>query len=85
MAQSYNKEIDLYSRDITIHYQCQASPCILPLDHDNLQNFMLFVCHDKAAPTTTPLATYQNSLQENHVMKAPDNFQMRHQLLHLEY
>ena len=85
MTKGYDKEIDLYCKNITIHYHCKASPCILPLDHDNLQKFMLSACHDKTAPTATPLAPCQNALQENHARNAPDNLRMRHQLLHLNY
>ena len=83
MAEGYDKGIDLYSRDITSRHHCKASPCILPLDHVNLQKFMLSACHDKAAPTATPLAPCQKVLQENHAKNAPDNFQMIHQLPHL--
>ena len=73
MEKGYDKEIDLYCKDITNHYHYKASPCILPLDHGNLQNFMLFVFHEKDAPTTTPLAPCQKVLQENHVRNAPDH------------
>ena len=55
-----------------------------PLDHDNLQFFLLSVCHDKAAPIATPLASCQSVLQENHARNAPDHLQMRHQLFHMK-
>ena len=41
MKKGYDKGIDIYYRDITSHYHYKASPCIFPLDHDNLQKFML--------------------------------------------
>ena len=63
MARVYDKWIGINSRDITSHYHFQDSPCILPLDPDNLQKSMLFVCHDRIGPRETPLASYQNSLQ----------------------
>ena len=62
MVEGYDKGIDLYYRDITSHYHSKASPCILPLDHDNFQKKLLCTCHDKAAPIVTPLAPYQTSL-----------------------
>ena len=52
MAQGYNKEIDLYSRDITSHYHFPTSPCTLPLDHKKheiLQKILSFAYHAKAA------------------------------------
>ena len=61
MAQSYNKEIDLYIRDITNHYHYQDSPCTLPLDHkknDSLQKIMSFAYHEKSSQKVTPLANY---------------------------
>ena len=61
MAQGYNKEIDLYNRDITNHYYCQDSPCTLPQDHkkhDSLQKIMSFSYHEKAAQKVTPFANY---------------------------
>ena len=83
MEKVYDKEIDIYCKDITIHYHCKISPCILPLDRDNLQKIMLSACHDKAAPTATRLAPCQKVLPENHAKNSPDNFQMRYQLPHL--
>ena len=82
MTKGYDKEIDLYSRDITSHYHCKVSLCIFPLDHDNLQNFMLCTCHDKASPIANPLAPYQVDLQKSLEKCVYDNLQMRHQLLH---
>ena len=61
MAQGYNKEIDLYSRYITIHYHCQDSPCTLPLDHkkhESLKKILSFAYHEKAAQKVTPFANY---------------------------
>ena len=84
MEKAYDKGIDLYCRDITNHYHCKNSPFILPLDHDNLQKFLLSACHDKAAPTVTPLEPCQTSLQRNLEKCVHDNLQMRHQLLHLK-
>ena len=83
MEKCYNKEIDLYYKAITSHYHYKASPCILPLDHENLQKFMLFVFHDKDSATATPLAPYWKVIQYNPANNAHDNFQMRHQLPHL--
>ena len=85
MEKCYDKEIDLYCKYITSHYYCKASPCILPLDHENLQKFMLFVFHDKDSATATPLAPYWKVIQYNPANNAHDNFQMRHQLPHLRY
>ena len=82
MAKGYDKEIDFHYKDITNHYHCKNSPCILPLDHDNLEIFLLSACHDKASPAATPLAPCQK-VQENHAKNALDNFQIRHQLPHL--
>ena len=62
MEKCYDKGIDIYCRDITNHYHCKASPCILPLDHDNLQNFLLSSCHDKDAPIVSPPAHCQTAL-----------------------
>jgi len=77
MAQSYNKEIDLYSRDITSHYHCQDSPCTLPLDHkkhDSLQKILSFAYHEKAVPIVNSLARCQTNIQKNHARKTRDNF-----------
>ena len=85
MEKNYDKEIDIYYNDIASYYHCKYSPCILPLNHHNLQNFLLCNFHDRTAPTATPLASFQNSLQEKHVRNAPDYLQMRHQLFHIKY
>ena len=85
MEKGYDNEIDLYCVDITNQYSCKDSPCNQLLGHGNLQKKLLCVCHDKAAPTATPLTPYQNSLEENHARNAPGHLQMRHQLLHLKY
>ena len=88
MAQSYNKEIDLYSRDIASHYQCQDSPCTLPLDykkHDSLHKTLSFAYHEKVVPTINSLARCQTDLQMNHGRKTLDNFQARHPQLHLKF
>ena len=68
MAESYNKEIDLYSRDITSHYHCQDSPCTLPLDHkkhDNFQKNLSLSYHERVVPTVNSLAHCQTNLQKN--------------------
>ena len=83
MEKGYDKEIALCYIDKTSHYHCKDSPCILPLDHDNLQNLLICTFHDKASQTVSPLGHCQTSLQENHAGNAPDNLQMRHQLLYL--
>ena len=57
MAKGYDKEIDLYCKDITSHYACKASPHSQLLDHkilDNLQIFLLCTCHNKVAQTVSP-------------------------------
>ena len=77
MVERYNKEIDLYNRDITNHYHYQDSPCTLPLDHkkhDNLQNIMSFSYHEKAVPTVNSLTRCQTDLQKNYARKTRDNF-----------
>ena len=77
MVESYNKEIDLYSRDITSHYHYQDSPCTLPLDHkkhDSLYKTLSFAYHEKAVPTINSLACFQTDIQKNHVRKTCDNF-----------
>ena len=87
MAQSYNKEIDLYSRDITSHYHYQDSPCTLPLDHkkhDSLQKIMSLSYHERVVPTMNSLARGQTDLQKNHARKTRHNFQVRHPQLHLK-
>ena len=66
MEEGYNKEIDLYSRDITSHYHYPASPCILPLDHrkhDNSQHTLSFAYHRKDVQNVT-LAYCQTDLQK---------------------
>ena len=88
MAESYNKEIDLYSRDITNHYHFQYSPCTLPLDHkkhDNFQKILSLSYHERVVPTINSLARYQTDLQKNHARKTCDNFQARHPQLHLKF
>ena len=68
MEESYNKEIDLYSRDITSHYRYPSSPCILPPDHrkhDSSQHTLLFAYHRRAIQNVTPIAYYQTDLQQN--------------------
>ena len=65
MEKGYDKGINLYCKDITNHYHYKASPHIQLLDHDNLQFFLLFVFHDKVAPTVTSLASSQTYLQKN--------------------
>ena len=77
MEQGYNKEIDLYNRDITNHYHYQDSPCTLPLDHkknDSLQKIMSFAYHKKVVPTVNSLVRRQTDLQKNHARKNCDNF-----------
>ena len=85
VAKGYDKGIDIYCKHITNHSHYKYSPYIHPLGHDNLQKFMLCVCHDKAAPIVTPLAPCQTSLQMNLEKFVHDNLQMRHQLFHLTY
>ena len=88
MAQSYNKENDHYSRDITSHYHYQDSPCTLPLDHkkhDGLQKIMSLSYHERAVPTVNSLAHSQTDLQKNHARKTHDNFQAIHPQLHLKF
>ena len=88
MVESYNKEIDIYSRYITNHYDCQDSPCTLRVDHkkhDNLQKIMSFAYHEKAVPTVNSPARCQTDLQKNYARKTRDNFQMRHPQLHLKF
>ena len=85
MAQSYNKEIDLYNRDITSHSHYQDSPCTLPLDHkkhDNLQKILSFAYHEKIVPTVNSLACCQTDLQKNCTRKTRENFHARHPQLH---
>ena len=72
MEESYNKEIDLYSRNITSHYHCQDSLCTLPLDHkkhDSLHKTLSFSYHEKVVQSVTPLAhcqtVFQNILNKN--------------------
>ena len=84
MAKGYDKGIDLYYRDITNHRHCKDSPCILPLDHDNLQNFWLSACHDKAYPSATSPTHCQTSLQRNLEKCVHGNLEMRHHIFHLK-
>ena len=84
MAKGYDKETDLYCKDITSHYHYKAS-CILPLDHkilDGLQIFLSFVYPNKAAQTVTPPAHCQIVLPNNHARNVLDNLYMRYQLFH---
>ena len=80
MEQGYNKEIDLYSRDIISQYHCQASLCTLPLDrkkHEKLKKTLSFSYYEKAAKKVTPFSNcqivFQNILDKN----AHDNSQPR--------
>ena len=84
MEKGYDKEIDLYGKDITSHYHCKASTHIRLLDHDTVKFFMLCTFHDKVAPTITPLAPFQAYLQKNIEKCIHDNFQVRNQLLQLK-
>ena len=85
IEKGYDKETDLYCKDITSHYHCKASPCILSLDHkipNNLQFFLPFVYSIKVAQTVTPPTHCQTILQKNHAKNVPDNLYMRYQLFH---
>ena len=65
MEEGYNKEINLYSRDISSHYHYPASPYILPPDHrkhDNSQHIWSFAYHRKAVKNVNPLAYCQIDL-----------------------
>ena len=88
MVKIYNKEIDIYSRDITSHYYCQDSPGTRPLDHKkhgSLQKNLSFPYHEKVVPTRNSLARCQTDLQKNHARKTRDNFQARHPQLQLNF
>ena len=85
MAKGYDEEIDLYYKDITNHYHYKYFSHIQPLGHENLQNFMLCIYHDKDAPTATPLAPCQANHEKNLEKCIHGNLQMRPQLLHLKY
>ena len=88
MTQGYNKEIDLYSRDITNEYHHRASPCTRPPDHkrhDNFEKKLSLSYHEKAAPPVNSLAHCQTNVQKNHARKTRDNFQARHPQLHLRF
>ena len=77
MAEIYNKEIDLYSRDITSHYHYKIHLCNQPLDHkrhDNFQKIMSLYYHERAVPIVNSLARCQTDLQKNHARKTRDNF-----------
>ena len=58
MKKGYDKKIDPLCTCITNDHYYKYFPCILPLDHDNLQNFKLFVFHEKTAPIANPLASF---------------------------
>ena len=49
MEEGHNKEINVYSIDITNHYYYPTPPCILPLDHRK---------HDNSQHTLSDLGGY---------------------------
>ena len=88
MAESDNTKIDIYSRDITIHYHCKIHLCNQPLDHkrhDNFQKIPSLSYHERVVPTINSLARCQTDLQKNYASKTRDNFQARHPQLHLKF
>ena len=67
MEEGYNKEIDIYSRDITNHYYYASLPCILPPDHRkhaSYQRTQSFSYRGKTIQNATPLAYCQTDIQK---------------------
>ena len=88
MEEGYNKEIDLYSRDINSHYHYLTSPCILPPDHrkhDNSQHTLSFSYHRTVVQNVTPLAYCQIDLQKNFDRNSPNGFQMKYPQFDLKF
>ena len=70
MERGYGKGVDLYCKVMTNHYHYKYFPHNHPLGHKSLE---------KDAPTVTPLAPSQTTLQKNLEECVHDNFQIEHQ------